>query len=156
SGWLTDFGGTGMTSVAVIGLGSRGLSVLERIVTLARLAGPAAGRGRVEVIDPLCDRAGVHGTAQPAYLLMKPSCTEVSMFPDSCTVGDEWDRPVPSLYEWVTARGLRMGPDGYTVGTEGRPIRPTDFLPRRILGEYLGWFLTRVRQRAPEHVEVTL
>jgi uncharacterized NAD(P)/FAD-binding protein YdhS len=145
-----------MTSVAVIGLGSRGLSVLERIVTLARLAGPAAGPVRIEVIDPLCDGAGVHGTGQPDYLLLNSTCSQVSMFPDACTVGDEVDQPGPSLYEWVTGRGLRIGADGYTVGTEGRPIRPTDFLPRRVLGEYLGWFLTRVLQRAPEHVEVTL
>jgi len=143
-----------MSSVAVIGLGSRGLSVLERIVTLAKRAAAAAGRVRVEVIDPSCAGAGVHGTGQPDYLLLNTTCAQVSMFPDAGTVGDQVDQPGPSLYEWVTERGLRLGADGYTVGAQGRPIRPTDFLPRRVLGEYLGWFLEQIRQRAPGHVEV--
>jgi uncharacterized NAD(P)/FAD-binding protein YdhS len=80
----------------------------------------------------------------------------VSMFPDAATVGDDVDAPGPSLYDWVTGRGLRLGDDGYTVGAAGRPIRPTDFLPRRVLGEYLAWVLDEVRRRAPAHVEVRL
>ena len=145
------------TSVAVVGLGSRGLSVLERVVTLARRAGPAAGPVRVEVIDPLCDGAGVHAVDQPDYLLLNTTAGCVSMFPDACTVGEDVDgEGGPNLYEWVTARGLRIAPDGFTVGTSGREIRPTDFLPRRVLGEYLGWFLSEVIRRAPSHVSVRL
>lgn len=144
------------TSVAVVGLGSRGLGVLERIVTLAKKAGPSAGEVRVEAIDPACDGAGVHETTQPDYLLLNTTCSHVSMFPDSFTVGDEVDDRGPNLYEWATERGLRMAADGFTVGRYGRPIRPTDFLPRRVLGEYLGWFLQQVLRRAPDHVRITL
>ena len=144
------------TSVAVVGLGSRGLSVLERIVTLAKLAGPAAGPVRVEIVDPTCAGAGVHDTGQPDYLLLNTTCAQVSMFPDARTVGADVDGPGPSLYQWVTQRGLRMAADGCTVGAQGRPIRPSDFLPRRVLGEYLGWFFEQVRRRAPGHVRLTL
>src|SRR5215216_235063 len=129
------------TAMAIIGLGPRGLGVLERVVTLAKRAGPELGELRVEVIDPRCDGAGAHDTAQPDYLLLNTTCSQVSTFPDECTVGAEVDQPGPSLYEWVTARGYRLSDDGYTVGPTGRRIRPTDFLPRRVLGEYLGWFL---------------
>ncbi len=144
------------TSVAVVGLGSRGLSVLERIVTLARLAGPAAGEVRVEVIDPDCAGAGVHGTEQPDYLLLNTISGQVSMFPDARTVGAEVDTSGPSLYQWVTQRDLRVADDGFTVGRHGRPVRPTDFLPRRVLGEYLGWFRDQVLSRVPAHVRVVL
>jgi uncharacterized NAD(P)/FAD-binding protein YdhS len=140
--------------VAIVGLGSRGLSVLERIVTLAKRAGPSAGEVLVELVDPSCAGAGVHDTAQPDYLLLNTTCGQVSMFPDACTVGDEVDQPGPSLHEWVTERGLRLADDGFTVGPTGRPIRPTDFLPRRVLGGYLGWFLDQVRLRAPGHVRL--
>jgi uncharacterized NAD(P)/FAD-binding protein YdhS len=145
-----------VTSVAVIGLGSRGLSALERIVTLAKKAGPSAGHVRVEIVDPTCAGAGVHDPAQPDYLLLNTTCGQVSMFPDSCTVGADVDESGPSLYRWATERGLRLAPDGYTVGRLGREIRPTDFLPRRLLGEYLGWFLDQVRRRAPDHVRLTM
>ncbi|HEY7143967.1 MAG TPA: FAD/NAD(P)-binding protein [Streptosporangiaceae bacterium] len=144
------------TRIAIIGLGSRGLSVLERIITLAKLAGPAAGRLRVDLVDPSCAGAGVHDPGQPDYLLLNTTCAQVSMFPDACTVGADVDAPGPSLHEWVTSRGLRLAADGFTVGASGRAIRPADFLPRRILGEYLGWFLGQLRQRAPGHVRLVL
>lgn len=143
-------------STAIIGLGSRGLSVFERIVTLAKKAGPWLGEVEVHIIDPRCDGAGVHDTGQPDYLLLNTTCSQVSMFPDSHTVGTDVDGPGPSLYQWVIERGLRVGADGFTVGSSGRPIRPTDFLPRRVLGEYLGWFLAQVLARAPGNVRVTM
>ncbi|HKA67758.1 MAG TPA: FAD/NAD(P)-binding protein [Actinomycetes bacterium] len=144
------------TAVAIVGLGSRGLSVLERVVTLAKLARPESAQVRVEVVDPTCDGAGVHDTGQPDYLLLNTICSQASMFPDPNSVGDDVDVPGPSLYEWVLDRGLRMADDGFTVGSSGRAIRPTDFLPRRVLGEYLGWFLGQVLGRTPEHVRVRL
>ena len=139
-------------SVAIIGLGSRGLGVLERLITLAGPAGPV----RVEVIDPIADGAGVHARRQPDYLLLNTTCAQVSMFPDAYSVGDRVHGPGPSLYEWATERGLRIAEDGFTVGPTGRPIRPTDFLPRRLLGEYLSWFLDQVLARTPAHVSVTV
>jgi uncharacterized NAD(P)/FAD-binding protein YdhS len=142
-------------SVAIIGLGSRGLGVLERVVTLAG-RGSAGGPVRIEVVDPSCDGAGVHTTDQPDYLLLNTIAEQVSMFPDEHTVGSDVDAEGPTLYEWVTRRGLRVGEDGYSVSTTGRPIRRNDFLPRRVLGEYLGWYLEQVRERVPGHVRLTL
>jgi uncharacterized NAD(P)/FAD-binding protein YdhS len=143
-----------MVSVAVIGLGSRGLGVLERIVTLASLTGPGIGQVDVHLVDPLCDGAGVHDVTQPDYLLLNTTASQVSLFPDACTVGEAVPAPGPSLFDWVTERGLRVAGDGFTVGTTGRPVRETDFLPRRVLGEYLGWFLEQLRSRAPRHVRL--
>ncbi len=145
-----------MITVAIVGLGSRGLGVLERVVTLAKRRGPAGGPVRVEVVDPTCSGAGVHDRAQPDYLLLNTTCGQVSMFPDAATVDDDVDAPGPTLYEWVTARGLRLAPDGFTAGATGRPVRPTDFLPRRVLGDYLAWFRDEVLRRAPSHVDVRL
>lgn len=143
-------------TAAIVGLGSRGLSVLERIVTLAKRAGPAIGELRVAVIDPRCDGAGVHDIRQPDYLLLNTTCAQVSMFPDACTVGEDVDAAGPSLYDWVQERGLRLSEDGFTVTGTGREIRPFDFLPRRLLGEYLGWVFAEVCRRAPAHVRITM
>jgi uncharacterized NAD(P)/FAD-binding protein YdhS len=141
-------------SVAVIGVGSRGVGVLERIVSLSRLADRALPL-RVELIDPRCDGAGVHATDQPDYLLLNTTAGSVSLFPDHNTVGDAVSLTGPSLLEWVTGRGLRMGDDGYTVSRHGRPIRSADFLPRRVLGEYLAWVLDEITAAAPPHVTIT-
>ena len=36
----------------------------------------------------------------------------------------------------------------------GRPIEPTDYLPRRLMGEYLVWFYETLLQNAPANLEV--
>lgn len=141
-------------SVIIVGLGSRGLGVLERVITLSRLAGPGAGRVDVHVVDPTCGGEGVHHLDQPDYLLLNTTCAQVSMFPGEHSVGSEVDTTGPTLYDWVTERGLRIGDDGFSVGPHGRPIRPCDFLPRRLLGEYLCWYFRELLARAPDHVRV--
>ena len=141
-------------TAVIVGLGSRGLGVLERIVTLAKLAGPDAGETVVHVVDPTCGGEGVHQLDQPDYLLLNTTCAQVSMFPDRHSVGSDVDAGGPTLFDWVTERGLCIGDDGFTVGTQGRPIRDCDFLPRRVLGEYLGWFLNEVLDRVPAWVRV--
>jgi uncharacterized NAD(P)/FAD-binding protein YdhS len=140
-------------SVAIVGLGSRGLSVLERLLALAEQAGD---RLRIELIDPVGDGAGVHPVSQPDYLLLNTICSQVSMFPDRHSVGDTVRLAGPSLYEWAAERNLRIAADGFSVGPAGRPIEPWDFLPRRLLGEYLGWFLDLLLARLPSGVEVRL
>jgi uncharacterized NAD(P)/FAD-binding protein YdhS len=141
-------------SVAIIGLGSRGLGVLERIVALS---GPEDIV--IEVIDPVGTGAGVHAVSQPDYLLLNTTCGQVSMFADQLSVGPDTAGRGPSLYDWAVARGLRMAGDGFTIGTAGtvgRELRPTDFLPRRLLGEYLGWFFEQLRRQLPGHVRLVV
>ncbi|MGW2248615.1 FAD/NAD(P)-binding protein [Kitasatospora sp. NPDC001660] len=140
-------------------MGSRGCSILERIITLAlkpEKQGAPPGPFRIEIIDPLSEGEGLHSVTQPDYLLLNTLCGEISMFPDADAVGADAGEAGPSLYEWVTERGLRLAEDGHTVGRSGRPVRPDDFLPRRVLGEYLRWFFARLRDRAPSWMSVNL
>ncbi len=127
-------------TVAIIGLGSRGLGVLERIAALA-----GDEQIAVEVIDPSGTGAGVHEVGQPDYLLLNTTCGQISMFPDQRSVGTATAAQGPTLHEWAVSRGHRLAADGFTVGPAGRELRPTDFLPRRVLGEYLAWFFDQLR-----------
>ena len=138
----------------IVGLGSRGIGVLERLVTLAALPDRAGRRLVVEVVDPDGTGVGIHAVDQPDHLLLNTVCAQVSLFPEEATVGAAVGDRGPNLYEWVTARGLKVAEDGHTLGTEGRPVRPDDFLPRRVLGEYLRWFLRRLLDRVPGNVEL--
>jgi hypothetical protein len=139
-------------SICIIGAGFRGLGVLERIVAFA---------GRYEGARPikvhLVDAS--HGPeqydpGQPDYLLLNIVCSQVSMFPDVASVGNCPPTTGPSLYEWVRERGLLLGEDGFTVGQQGRPIEEGDFLPRRLLGEYLIWFRALLKKLAGSRVDV--
>jgi uncharacterized NAD(P)/FAD-binding protein YdhS len=40
------------------------------------------------------------------------------------------------------------------IGTEGTPIHSTDFLPRRLMGEYLAWFYETLLADAPPNLEI--
>ncbi|MDT0572832.1 FAD/NAD(P)-binding protein [Streptomyces sp. DSM 3412] len=141
-------------TIGIIGLGSRGIGVLERLVTLAARPDRAGRRLVVEVIDPDGSGVGIHAVDQPDHLLLNTVCAQVSLFPEEATVGAAVGDRGPDLYEWVTARGLKVAEDGHTLGAEGRPVRPDDFLPRRVLGEYLRWFLRRLLDRVPQNVEI--
>lgn len=142
--------------VSVIGLGSRGIGVLERIITLTSLPEWDSRPLTVDLVDPACDGVGLHDIRQPDYLLLNTVCSQVSPFPEEATVGADVGDRGPTLYEWVSERGLRIADDGFTLGEQGREIRPDDYLPRRILGEYLGWFLQRTLDRAPAHLNIRL
>lgn len=143
-------------TVGIIGLGSRGIGVLERLVTLAARPDWAGRRLVIEVVDPDGTGVGIHAVDQPDHLLLNTVCAQVSLFPEEATVGAAVGDQGPNLYEWVTARGLKVAEDGYALGAEGRPVRPDDYLPRRVLGEYLDWFLRRLLDRVPENVEIRL
>ena len=64
--------------IAIIGLGSWGLSFLERIVTGSRSQwGPV----RVHVVEPGTPGSGVYAVDQPDYLILNTPCGQVSLYP---------------------------------------------------------------------------
>jgi uncharacterized NAD(P)/FAD-binding protein YdhS len=138
--------------ICIVGAGVRGLGVLERIVAYTRnslTTRPVC----VHLIDP-----GTHGpeqydTRQPDYLALNIVCGQVSLFPDKASVKVRPEQG-PSLYEWAQEHGFCLAEDGFTVGTYGRRIQADDFLPRRLVGEYLCWFQKQMERRAPSHVTI--
>ncbi|MCF3147322.1 FAD/NAD(P)-binding protein, partial [Streptomyces platensis] len=134
-------------SVAIVGAGSRGLGVFERLVAHC-LAQPAPLT--VHLIDPQPLGAGFHLPGQPDHLLLNTVCAQLSAFADDRMVDGPVPLPGPSLHAWCRDRDLRLADDGYTVRAgEGREIQPNDFLPRRLLSEYLTWAAAEITAAAP-------
>ncbi|MGC2169620.1 MAG: FAD/NAD(P)-binding protein [Acidimicrobiales bacterium] len=140
--------GRTLSEFAIVGLGAWGLCVLERSVHRARTTGTIT---RLHLVEPGRLGGGVYSTEQPDYLVLNNPCGQLSLFasPDS--------EPGPysmGLYEWATARGYRW--EGYECKVEGKGemIRPTDYLPRRVLGEYLSWFYDMLLSDAPANLEI--
>ncbi|MFF5536778.1 FAD/NAD(P)-binding protein [Streptomyces cinerochromogenes] len=139
-------------SLAIIGMGSRGLGLLERLVSHL-LTRPAPVT--VHLVDPQPLGPGFHLAGQPDHLLLNTVCSQLTAFADEHMVEGPAPLPGPSLAEWCQERDLRLADDGYTVRAgEGRPIRPNDFLPRRLLGEYLAWAAERITAAAPDCLTV--
>lgn len=125
-------------SVAVVGAGPRGTSVLERLCASApELLAPGA-RLTVHVVDPAPPGPGrVWRTAQPADLLMNTVACQVTLFTDESVDCSGPVRPGPSLHEWSAGD---LGPDEY----------PT----RAHYGRYLEWVFARTVREAPPGVRI--
>ncbi len=138
-----------MSEFAIVGLGSWGLCVLERTVSRAR---HIQSKVRVHVVEPGQLGGGVYSMAQPDYLILNNPCGQLSLYasPDD----HEEPRYAVGLYEWVVRQGYRRVGYEYKIGSEGETVLPTDYLPRRLMGEYLAWFYEALLADAPTNLEI--
>ncbi|GGL67659.1 hypothetical protein GCM10010129_08790 [Streptomyces fumigatiscleroticus] len=127
-------------SVALVGAGPRGTSVLERLCASApELLSPGASL-TVHVVDPAPPGPGrVWRTAQSPELLMNTVASQVTLFTDASVDCSGPLRPGPSLHQWA---GGTLGPDEY----------PT----RAHYGRYLEWVFAKVVREAPAAVRVVV
>lgn len=145
--------------VCVIGMGPRGLSVLERICTNGPQRAPGA-RITVHVVDPYPPGAGrVWRTTQAPNLLMNTVASQVTLFTDYTVDLQGLPMHGPSLYEWARFLTL-MGPfDGRSypeaVLAEARELGPDSYPSRAFYGHYLRWVYRRVLRAAQRH-EITI
>lgn len=140
-------------TVAIVGLGVRGLSVLERLISHAALADQNLTFD-LHLVDSNPAQPRQYDIHQPDYLLLNHACAYASMFPSARSVSHAPAMRGPNLFEWARERGMRVAADGFTVGADGRSVRPNDNLPRRVFGEYLLWFHQYLRDNAPDNVRL--
>jgi uncharacterized NAD(P)/FAD-binding protein YdhS len=139
-------------AVAIVGMGPRGLTVLERILEHAHSL-PEASRLDIEVFEPGDCGQGVHPAGQSDHLLINTVASQVTMFAPGSVAGGEEGL---SLVQWAHLSGYRRHGDRYlrTFEDSGRAITDADHLPRSLLGEYLSWVYRRVVGLLPAHVGV--
>ncbi|MDE1180843.1 FAD/NAD(P)-binding domain-containing protein [Paraburkholderia sp.] len=142
-----------LTNVTLVGMGPRGLSVLERILEHAQRVPPDA-RLHIDVIDTGECGQGSHPSRQPDHLLINTVASQISMFaPISVAGGGSCG---PSLVEWAAASGYRRFGQRFlrVEDSSGAAITEFDHLPRSLLGEYLAWMYDRVVSLLPERITV--
>ncbi|WP_188316943.1 FAD/NAD(P)-binding protein [Solihabitans fulvus] len=125
--------------IAVLGTGSRGLAVLERLA--ARLAEDTSGR-RVELyaIDAVEIGAGrIWRTDQAPWFLMNTPACEVTMFSGPPDDGPARPSAGPSLAQWWQ----RVMPD---------TAEPNGYAERGLYGRYLRFVLDTIEASLPETV----
>jgi uncharacterized NAD(P)/FAD-binding protein YdhS len=137
-----------MSEFAIVGLGSWGLCVLERTVSRARRIDSSV---RVHVVEPGQLGGGVYSAAQPDYLILNNPCGQLSLY---ASPDDDDPGYALGLFEWAVEQGYRRVGYQYKVGSVGEAIAPTDYLPRRLMGEYLAWFYEALIADAPANLEI--
>ena len=145
--------------VCVVGLGPRGLSVLERLCANAEAGVAGERKVWVHVVDPHPPGPGrVWRTSQHRLLLMNTVASQVTMFTDESVTMAGPVRSGPSLAEWANFLTL-MGPlEDYDdwVYEEARRIGPDTYSTRAFYGQYLRWVFWRVLSLAPPTVRVVV
>ena len=132
------------TEIALVGLGPWGLAILERLLVVAeRSHQPAI----VHVVEPGPPGCGVFSLDQPDFLPLNTPCGQHVMHP----TGDDTSASYAvSLFDWAVHAGYRWVDDACKIDPEGRALTPDDFLPRRLMGEWLQWsYQMIIADRAP-------
>src|SRR6516164_7832661 len=102
-----------MIEMAIVGLGSWGLCVMERTVSRARRSGTPM---RLHVVEPSQLGGGVYAAEQPDFLVLNNACGQLSLYaaptgtdspppPWACTSG-RWPAATDG---WVTSAASAPG-----------------------------------------------
>ncbi|MGN2637047.1 FAD/NAD(P)-binding protein [Nocardia takedensis] len=143
--------------LCIIGLGPRGLSVLERLCANERAA-PSFDLLRVHVVDPAAPGAGhVWRSDQSRHLLTNTVACQITVYTDDSARIDGPIEPGPSLYDWAVAITAEPTPDlDRRTLAEAAALGPNSYPTRAFYGSYLRACFDRVLARAPRHVEVVV
>ncbi|MES2076163.1 MAG: FAD/NAD(P)-binding protein [Pseudomonadota bacterium] len=139
-------------NITVVGMGPRGLSVLERLAAHALEHQLALD---ISLVEPGECGQGVHSARQPQHLLINTVASQVTLFPAPGAVELPPHCATPSLTEWARQSGYRrVGDQYYRIGATGAgaEIGEADYLPRRLLGEYLTWGYEQILASLPPNV----
>ncbi|MBF6557727.1 MAG: FAD/NAD(P)-binding protein [Acidimicrobiales bacterium] len=138
-----------MIEMAVVGLGPWGLCVFERVVNRTRQTGRPV---RLHLIDPNSTGSSIYRPDQPDYLILNNPCGQISL---GTAIPDDLSPAYGvGLHEWAVQRGYRWIGDECRITTRGIPIESSDYLPRRLMGEYLSWFFDALLAEAPDQLEI--
>ncbi|MGI5506427.1 FAD/NAD(P)-binding protein [Lentzea sp. CA-135723] len=139
--------------IGLIGVGPRGLSVLER---LCANAGRTPDRSvRIHLVDPHLGAGGrVWRADQSRHLLMNTVASQVTMFVDESVDCEGPVVPGPSLHQWARVVALFLPGLPVWVREEALGLGPDTYPTRAFYGHYLRWVLDHVIKSAPANVSV--
>ena len=89
-------------TIGIIGIGPRGLSVLERIVALS-IDTPYQPL-EIKIFDPNLPGSGCHDVKQPNHLLVNTVSSQITMFADESVSEARNVITGPTFYQWLCER----------------------------------------------------
>lgn len=141
-------------TLAVLGAGPRGISVVERLI--ANHGALGGGPVEVHLVDPAPAGGGrIWRDDQPAHLLMNTLCADATHWTDDSVACEGPVVAGPTLYDWcgMLLEGEVVWDDPVVVA-EASVARPHSHPSRRLLGAYLRWCHLSDLARLPEAMSV--
>jgi uncharacterized NAD(P)/FAD-binding protein YdhS len=134
--------------IGIIGVGSRGLTLLERIVANERLR--PSGPIEILVFDPNAPGPGCHDPAQSDIHLVNTVAGQLTVFADASVVDAGPIVEGPSFHQWLNRHsdiGLGNPLGGARASADG-------YYSRSLFGRYLRWAFRYVCALAPPNVKI--
>lgn len=138
-----------VNAVAIIGMGPRGLTVLERLVSIGRRF-PCLPLV-IDVIEPGVMGCGVHRPHQPDYLLLNTVSGLPTMFPPRRYSTDIEGQ---SFFDWAQRQAHAKCADCENAVTADERWSRSSYLPRALFGTYLRACFAHVLRQRPTNVEI--
>ncbi len=137
--------------LVLVGVGPRGLGLLERLVSNA--AADGSGAVEVHLVDPYPIGGGrVWRSAQSELLRLNTTAEDLTAFVDESVVMAGPVTPGPTMFEWCRAYGVDL--DDPVLAEEAAAIGPMDFPSRRLGNAYFDFVVRRTLERVPAAMTV--
>lgn len=143
-------------SVGIIGMGPRGLSLLERLI-----ANINSLSIRQEIIIHVIDSNSigpgkVWRTDQSKHLLANTVASQVTVFTDESVDCEGPIVPGPSLYDWAKYLAYIGFDEQYDeeIIKEAQELQPDSYPTRAFYGHYLRWVYKRLIENLPSNIKV--
>lgn len=132
--------------IAIVGIGPRGLTVLERLVANQRVH--KGGAVEVYVFDPNPPGTGCHDPDQDEHLLVNTVAGQITQFSDETVTQAGPVLDGPSFHEWLAEENERKG--------TGRRVHADSYYSRAAFGRYLHWCYHYLVALAPPNLAIML
>jgi len=131
--------------IGIIGLGPRGLSILERCIAYFKEL-PSYQLKSIELylFDPQEPGAGCHDTTQPDYFLVNTVASQITQFSDETVREAGPVQSGPSFYEWIVTNKKVPEAD----------LSPNAYYSRALFGEYLNAVFHYLLKLCPKQINV--
>lgn len=138
---------TEIVNIGIVGFGSRGLTLLERLFHYTE---QTQRKVNIHIINPNRNASGFHSKNDPHYLLLNTAAGQISIFP-FC----EYKKDRLSFYEWIKVKGYKLNEQTMEITiSKGREIEENDYLPRSLLAEYLQESYQELIEEVPSSVNL--
>ncbi|NEW05663.1 FAD/NAD(P)-binding protein [Paenibacillus sp. SYP-B3998] len=135
-------------SIGIIGCGPWGLAVLERTIAHFSLEAQRDVELHLHIIEPDRGGTGVYSDKLPEFLLLNTECGNINLFGSTFMGLDRTRKEYEvDFYEWLRANRYQVEDAGVT-----REVKPTDFVARKWLGNYLHWVFQTLFAHLPKNL----
>ncbi|WP_258209338.1 FAD/NAD(P)-binding protein [Paenibacillus radicibacter] len=141
-----------MLNIAIVGCGPWGLAVLERFIAHCTRIQQDQTMLKLHVIEPNEGGTGVYSDTLPEYLLLNTECGNIHLFGSTFMEPREPRKGYEmSFYEWLRTHQYKVEEDGVM-----REVKPTDFVARKWLGNYLNGVFQTLLSHLPSNMQAQL